>query len=88
MSLDVLTLVLPALCTLSLYLDWTVGEGHQERAVKTGELFRKTGLAVSLSDVAKSLAEGLDAILKTLNCLLCNFSQSGESGLIQAKHAV
>lgn len=40
------------------------------------------------TDVAESLAGGFDAILKTLNCLLCIYSQSGESGPVQAKRAV
>lgn len=58
--------------------------------MKTGELPGKPGWQRLLlpTDVAESLAGGFDAILKTLNRLLCNFSQSGESGFVQAKHAV
>lgn len=55
--------------------------------MRTGELPGKLGWQrlLPLTDVAESLAGGFDAILKTLRCLLCNFSQSGESGL---EHAV
>lgn len=63
---------------------------NQERAVKTGELPGKLGWQCRLflpTDVAESLAGGSDAILKTLNRLLCNFSPSGESGFVRAKHA-
>lgn len=58
--------------------------------MKTGELPGKLGwqrLLVLPTDVAESLARGFDAILKTLSRLLCNFFQSGESGLVQAKRA-
>lgn len=80
------------LSALSFYLGchWTVGERHQERAVRTGQPPGKLGWQCLLlpTDVAESLAGGYDAILKTLKCLLWNRSQSGESGLAQAKRAV
>lgn len=44
--------------------------------------------SASPTDEVESLAAVPDAILKTLNYLLCNFSQRGESELVQAKHVV
>lgn len=53
--------------------------------MRTGQLPRKLGWQCLLipTDLAESLAGGYDAILKTLNCLFCNLSQSGESGVNQ-----